>query len=298
MTDDVGFSDQYLNALARVRDLWHAIGLEWEEPRCESETEEAAVLGWWCNHPWGLRAAIEKEVREDLDDGASDEAVAESINMAIRLSRFPARHVGEPAWKALKNLPLVGRQLTLTVPKKKGDILYSKAQSECLSSAEPFEEGKIGRCCFKGHEYPSLLWKWLHEGDPPKEEPCYAASENDERWGPRCEDSDRPTREEAVANLVRGYGVEPGRTVFSGRPCEYRVPRNAIDADSVLERLGIDAYDVVGDVAEEWPDPRPDETLVLEERLNAVLHKWLDEFCVHPSFYMVVDVEKHVVEEE
>lgn len=67
----------------------------------------------------------------------------------------------------------------------------------------------------------------------------------------------------------------------------------SVDTDRVLEDISENAYDELGEVAEEYLYiVNKEEFKLLENKLNKVLNEWLDETNNHPTFYNVVDIEK------
>lgn len=57
--------------------------------------------------------------------------------------------------------------------------------------------------------------------------------------------------------------------------------------------MGLDAYDVVGDVAEGWPDCSQHDEVELSVLLTEVLVKWAEEKIGDPTFFAVEDIEQH-----
>jgi hypothetical protein len=95
------------------------------------------------------------------------------------------------------------------------------------------------------------------------------------------------TIEECIKD-ARKNGVEPGTMIAIGL-CEDYTP--VINVDDVLERVGEDAYEEVGEVAEGWPAFKSKEGFIgsgsLEEKLNKVFNEWLEETNQVPGFYKI-----------
>lgn len=62
-----------------------------------------------------------------------------------------------------------------------------------------------------------------------------------------------------------------------------------LDFSRIIEYLKEDAYDVVGDVAEDWLDfyKAPYKLDELENELQAVFESWMKKHDVYPKFYDV-----------
>ncbi|QZY56691.1 hypothetical protein [Crassaminicella profunda] len=66
-----------------------------------------------------------------------------------------------------------------------------------------------------------------------------------------------------------------------------------IDADDILERISENAYDDIGEVAEDYlTDVKPEHEKELEEKLNEVLFAWMKKYKYEPSFYRIIDIEE------
>ena len=83
-------------------------------------------------------------------------------------------------------------------------------------------------------------------------------------------------------------GVAPGTEIAIG-VCEDYIPH--IYADDVLERLGDNASEEVGEVADDWLQWEHGKGYykadLLEEKLNKVLDEWLKETNQVPNFYKI-----------
>lgn len=69
-------------------------------------------------------------------------------------------------------------------------------------------------------------------------------------------------------------------------------------ADTIIERLGEDAYDVVGEVAYDWLANVSKEALEkLNIRISTVIKEWLKEINEEPTFYKVFPCEECTLRE-
>lgn len=69
-----------------------------------------------------------------------------------------------------------------------------------------------------------------------------------------------------------------------------------IDADIIFEIIGEDAYEECGEHADNYPSVSKEEAKLLEERLNKVLSKWLDETNNNPTFYKIINERNYTVD--
>ena len=95
------------------------------------------------------------------------------------------------------------------------------------------------------------------------------------------------TIEECIKDALKN-GIELGTMIAIGL-CEDYTP--VINVDDVLERVGEDAYEEVGEVAEDWPAFESKKGFVgagsREEKLNKVFNEWLEETNQVPGFYKI-----------
>ncbi len=82
------------------------------------------------------------------------------------------------------------------------------------------------------------------------------------------------TIDECLRDAWQNYEIEPGTKIAIGI-CEDYVPH--IDVDFFLERVGEDAYEEVGEVAEDWP--------CFESRKG---YYWLGKTNQVPNFYHIL----------
>lgn len=121
----------------------------------------------------------------------------------------------------------------------------------------------------------------------------YAWSRNsdDEIWrGGPC-DTIRECVDEAIDE-----GFEMDDTFAIGFIENYEI--DADFATFILERLGEDAYDEVGEISYDWLDNVSEEDVEkLNERLTEVVLGWLKEVHEEPTFYKVLPFEECTLKE-
>ena len=67
-----------------------------------------------------------------------------------------------------------------------------------------------------------------------------------------------------------------------------------IDVDMILEDIANDAYDYLGEVAEDWMvDVTKEQKSELKKELDAVFYEWLTKNSLEPTFYSVENI-RHV----
>lgn len=93
----------------------------------------------------------------------------------------------------------------------------------------------------------------------------------------------------------RKEAIEAGRKelgdgFYIGKAVRF-VPR--IDAEYIIERLQMEAYDEVGEVSDGWLDFRYGNAEVedLQKRLQAAFDEWLESVKQKPGFYAVRETE-------
>lgn len=119
---------------------------------------------------------------------------------------------------------------------------------------------------------------------------CYSI--NDENFtGTDC-----TTREEAIAEAVDTYDLEPGAKVQTGRCVPYGEDAFLPSAEWILDRMAETAYDEGGDASDGWLDAVPkDQKDELEAEVHRVIIAWLKKHNRAPYFFHVADVQEHVV---
>lgn len=102
------------------------------------------------------------------------------------------------------------------------------------------------------------------------------------------ENSRFDTIEECIKDAL-GCGIEPGTMIAVGI-CKDYTP--IINVDDVLERVGEDAYEECGEIAEDWPAFESKKGFIgakeLEEKLNKVFMEWLEQTNQVPNFYHIL----------
>lgn len=72
-----------------------------------------------------------------------------------------------------------------------------------------------------------------------------------------------------------------------------------IDADDIFERLGDDAFDEAGEVAEDYLwNVKEEERNELSVELTKVFNDWASKYKHEPHFWIVDDIEKVEVQDE
>lgn len=94
--------------------------------------------------------------------------------------------------------------------------------------------------------------------------------------------------------LCSNDDIEAGRVVYRGIRQEQDAGTFTPDADNVIEHMGVNAYDVVGEHAEFWPDP----TEAAREELETFLKEWARKHCGPCPFYGVGKTEPYTVTQE
>lgn len=91
-------------------------------------------------------------------------------------------------------------------------------------------------------------------------------------------------------------GKKPGEKIMIGL-CENYVPYAS--ANALLEQVSEDAYNEVGEVAEDWPEfigrKGYKDAEKLQEKLDKVLTEWLEETKQVPSFYRILPLADPVI---
>jgi hypothetical protein len=121
---------------------------------------------------------------------------------------------------------------------------------------------------------------------------CYSFNEEDF-------EGDFETKEDAIGEAIYYYKdcEEDQDFIWIGQAKEISF---GVDVDTIIENLGEDAYDQVGEYAKDYLyDVTTSHQAILEERLNEVLVTWMKEFKYEPNFWTVenvqkIDVSKHL----
>lgn len=104
------------------------------------------------------------------------------------------------------------------------------------------------------------------------------------------------SKEEAIAAAPGETGLGAGARFWVGRAVPY-VPQ-PFDADRLLEQLGQDAADEVGEIAEDWPYLSRPQTDALEEEVHQVVMRHLAEADALPKFFTCEEVTEHQIPDE
>lgn len=95
--------------------------------------------------------------------------------------------------------------------------------------------------------------------------------------------------EDCIKDAIENYEKKPGDTIAVGI-CEDYTPH--LDAGSALDRVAEDAYEVCGEVAEDWPYFERGKGYAdvdkLQEKIDKVFMKWLEETKQVPGFYHII----------
>ena len=115
----------------------------------------------------------------------------------------------------------------------------------------------------------------------------WSDNQTDEIWyGERFD-----TIEECIAD-ARGTGKEIGSKIAIGI-CEDYIPH--VDCDTLLDRLNEDAYEVCGEVAENFPyferGKGYKDIELLQEKIDKALNEWLEETNQTPTFYHIIPLK-------
>lgn len=121
----------------------------------------------------------------------------------------------------------------------------------------------------------------------------YTWSENltDEIW-----ENDRFLSIEECIDDAKNQGKPSGTKIAIGI-CEDYIPH--VDVDHMLDKLGEDAYDECGDVAEDFPLFEKCKGYVqadsLQKKIDKVLEDWLRETNQYPEFYHIIPLDMYEV---
>ncbi|MET3508270.1 hypothetical protein [Halalkalibacter oceani] len=112
---------------------------------------------------------------------------------------------------------------------------------------------------------------------------CY--SFNEENF-----EGDFDTRDDAIGEGLYYYEEDNQSELYVGQAQEVSL---GVNIDFIVEQLGEDAYEQCGEVAEDYLcNVKSEHREILEDKMNDVLQKWMDEFKYNPTFYTVGNVEK------
>lgn len=113
---------------------------------------------------------------------------------------------------------------------------------------------------------------------------AWSDRQDDEVWRGGRFDSIKECIKDAI-----GSGKVPGEQIAVGI-CEDYTP--SIDVDDILDRVGENAYEEVGEVAEGWPCYERGKGYTdadkLSDKINEVFAEWLKETGQTPGFYKII----------
>lgn len=104
------------------------------------------------------------------------------------------------------------------------------------------------------------------------------------------------TREDALKDAVTEltYRIEEGETIpvlYLGKASPHTNETMFPDAEIILEHMYLQAEDVAGEWANDYPDCSIAAEAELTDELAKLLTKWCTKHEIAPSFYAVGDVE-------
>ena len=102
-------------------------------------------------------------------------------------------------------------------------------------------------------------------------------------------DSHEYESKEAAIKAARNEGFES--CFYVGKKEDASIP--TIHTNHVLEDIQEDIYDECGESGENWVQGMKDEDIKkLDNKLNNIFFKWINESGYNPNWYKIVDVEK------
>jgi len=124
----------------------------------------------------------------------------------------------------------------------------------------------------------------------------WMVSDDEEHWRIAEE---WPTREAALAGAVEAllqYEYddvrEPGSTYWIGQQVSCPV-NTELWGEWIVERLGEDASEEVGDSAADWPKASKAQVEDLTERVRAAVNAWIEAHNLQPTFCAIRSVTEH-----
>ena len=120
-------------------------------------------------------------------------------------------------------------------------------------------------------------------------------SENEEYWTKDVFDS----VEDCIEDAKENYDIKPGETIVIGEPFYWEPYVSSIN---ILESLEENAYEEVGEVAENWYayDYKSEEGRKsldeLSDKLTEIVKQWLKDNGTYPDFYKIENVKTVEVE--
>lgn len=102
----------------------------------------------------------------------------------------------------------------------------------------------------------------------------------------------------SIADALKGAADDMGSELMPGSIVKVGEVEEAgigIDADSLLEDIGAQAYSEFGECAEDYlTDVTSEHQSILEDELNAVFYKWAERYNYRPHFYTVKNEKSYV----
>lgn len=114
---------------------------------------------------------------------------------------------------------------------------------------------------------------------PTESDECWSTNEEEYRW-------------ESLSELIEeNEDIKAGDTIYQGTPDRPNPAGYIYDAGDCLEKMAEQAYDDIGEFAEDYPDPSDESKSLLDSLLKA----WAREHC-RPHFYKVANVREYVIQ--
>lgn len=100
------------------------------------------------------------------------------------------------------------------------------------------------------------------------------------------------TIEQALLDATEESGKK-GVTVYIGEVLEIDNTIYFPTAEYVIEYMGEQAYDHIGELAYHYPDVTDNAKVELEEELRNLLTVWCKKYEISPAFYSVTNVQEY-----
>ncbi len=85
--------------------------------------------------------------------------------------------------------------------------------------------------------------------------------------------------------------LREGEPYYVGVREEVR-PERYLTADRVLEQVSDSIYDLVGEIAEDWPSATAEQIADLDQRMKRVFRDWLTDTDGWPRFFLVKNAKQ------
>lgn len=110
-------------------------------------------------------------------------------------------------------------------------------------------------------------------------------------------EGDYSSKEEAIECYPDEYSVEPGSAFFVGKSSDIDVAALCKgSAGRIVDCLGDRAYDIVGDLCEDWPKYTAAQIAELDADIGKLVVTWMEKYS-KPRFFAVVNVTQHIAPE-